>query len=173
MNQRGDTLVEVAIAMAILGSVITSAYFISNRAQIVGRDARERLQAAQLQQRQAEAIRSLRDDLGWSAFRTQLTAAAPLYVLAAAPSTDPCEDPSVQKFNVVPTGVAPSTRWGLQNGKNTLDQYTQCVTVHGTAPYEELNFTVYVSWQSNASGGTADGRNRTIMTTTLTDVHAP
>src|SRR5688500_16279828 len=72
LNQAGDTLIVVVLAIVILGSIVFSAYLLSSRAFSLGQSARERSQAAKLIQQQAEALRGLRDSLGWSGFRNRI-----------------------------------------------------------------------------------------------------
>lgn len=66
-NQRGDTLVEVTLAVAILAAVLASAYAITSRAAKAGQAAKERTQGVALVQQQAEIIESfaIRD---WDSF---------------------------------------------------------------------------------------------------------
>lgn len=72
-NQRGDTLIEVVIATVIIGTILFSAYTLSTKAFQVGQSAKERTQAAELLQRQAEGIRALRDNsASWDAFYSQI-----------------------------------------------------------------------------------------------------
>jgi prepilin-type N-terminal cleavage/methylation domain-containing protein len=56
LNQSGDTLVEVVMAMAILSVVLVSAYNVSNLSYRLGTQARERTEAAHLMQEQAERL---------------------------------------------------------------------------------------------------------------------
>lgn len=60
-NEHGDTLIEVILATIIIGTILFSAYTLVNKAFQLGQSARERSQAAQLLQQQAEGLRSLRD----------------------------------------------------------------------------------------------------------------
>lgn len=57
-NQRGDTIVEVLIAMAIISLVLTGAYAITNRDLRVTQANNERSQAQQLVQKQVELLRA-------------------------------------------------------------------------------------------------------------------
>jgi Tfp pilus assembly protein PilV len=59
INERGDTIVEVMISLAVLAAVMGSAYAISNRALIQSRSAQERLQATKLAERQLERLKVL------------------------------------------------------------------------------------------------------------------
>lgn len=57
-NQRGDTIVEVLIAMAVISSVLAGAFFVTNRSTNNVRDSEEHAQALQLLQGQVEQLRS-------------------------------------------------------------------------------------------------------------------
>jgi prepilin-type N-terminal cleavage/methylation domain-containing protein len=72
LGQRGDTLVEITIALAILGSVIVGALNLAGTAFRQGVAARERSQAINLLQEQAEALRNHRDSRSWAAFTGSL-----------------------------------------------------------------------------------------------------
>jgi prepilin-type N-terminal cleavage/methylation domain-containing protein len=56
--QRGDTLVEVMIAMAIVGSVIAISYSTASRALSIGRWAQERTEAVKLVEGQIETLKA-------------------------------------------------------------------------------------------------------------------
>jgi hypothetical protein len=62
-NQRGDTLVEVALSIAILSVVLTTSFNVANLTFRLGLDARERVQVLGLMQDQAERLRLYRDRL--------------------------------------------------------------------------------------------------------------
>ncbi|MBP7017952.1 prepilin-type N-terminal cleavage/methylation domain-containing protein [Candidatus Saccharibacteria bacterium] len=66
-NQRGDTLIEVTLAVAILATVLASAYAVTSRAAKSGQAAKERSQAVALVQQQAEIIQSFAI-LDWDEF---------------------------------------------------------------------------------------------------------
>lgn len=68
LDQRGDTLVEVMIATAILTVVLAASYNIAGAVFRLGQSAKERTQAANLIQEQAEALRSFRDSRSWAQF---------------------------------------------------------------------------------------------------------
>ena len=67
-NQRGDTIVEVAIAFAILAMVLIGAYVTAHRAFDLGQTSRERSQLINYAQQQAEALKSFRDSHDWTEF---------------------------------------------------------------------------------------------------------
>lgn len=57
-GERGDTIVEVLIAIAIVGLVLASAYATSNRSTLNIQDAQERSEALKLAQSQIELMRT-------------------------------------------------------------------------------------------------------------------
>ena len=61
-NKRGDTIVEVMIATAIMSVVLISAYGLSARATRLNQSAYERSRAADFVQRQGELLRAVRDE---------------------------------------------------------------------------------------------------------------
>lgn len=67
-SERGDTLVEVTMALAILALVLTGAFTTANKAFSLGQDAKERSQLTSDAQQQAEALQSFRDSYKWSEF---------------------------------------------------------------------------------------------------------
>lgn len=69
-DERGDTLVEVVMALAILSLVLVSSYALATGSFRLGRGAGERTQAVNYLQQQAEALRSFRNRVGWQNFRT-------------------------------------------------------------------------------------------------------
>ncbi len=56
-NQRGDTIVEVLIATAIVSMVLTSAYAVTNRNVQIQQTIREQAQAQKLVSQQIESLR--------------------------------------------------------------------------------------------------------------------
>jgi len=58
LNQRGDTLVEVMIAVAVLSAILASSYTLSSYAARLGRSSKEHTQAVAYAQQQAEIIQS-------------------------------------------------------------------------------------------------------------------
>lgn len=84
-NERGDTLIEVTLALSILAVVLTSGFVTANRAYIIGQNARERTEIINLAQAQAELLKNYRDIHNWNEFTT-----------GTVPSTSGC-----------PTGISP------------------------------------------------------------------
>jgi prepilin-type N-terminal cleavage/methylation domain-containing protein len=58
LKQRGDTMIEVLLAMAVVGLSLGIAYGIANRAIATGRNAQERTEATKLAESQIEVLKS-------------------------------------------------------------------------------------------------------------------
>lgn len=56
-SQRGDTIVEVLFALAVLGSVLGSSYVVVSRNVLTNRSAQERLQAVKVAESQFEKLK--------------------------------------------------------------------------------------------------------------------
>lgn len=69
LGQRGDTLIEVTLALAILSFVLAGAFAITVTTFRMGQNARERTSISQVAQNQMEALRSYRDNHTWTEFR--------------------------------------------------------------------------------------------------------
>ncbi len=69
-NRRGDTLVEVTVALAILSLILLSSTRLAIRAFQQGQTARERTTVALVAQNQLEYLRNFRDNHSWSQFTT-------------------------------------------------------------------------------------------------------
>ena len=59
LMQRGDTLVEVLIAIAVISSVLAGAYVVTNKSLTSSRDAQERGNALKLSEGQLERIKTV------------------------------------------------------------------------------------------------------------------
>ena len=68
LNERGDTLVEVTIALAILSLILVSAFVTANRSFAQGQTSKERSELASVAQEQADALKSFRDSHTWTQF---------------------------------------------------------------------------------------------------------
>jgi type II secretory pathway pseudopilin PulG len=69
LSQRGDTLIEVTFALAILGFVLLGSTSLASDAFRIGQTAGERTSMAEGAQQQLEALRSFRDNNAWATFR--------------------------------------------------------------------------------------------------------
>jgi Tfp pilus assembly protein PilV len=75
-SQRGDTLIEVTFALAILSMVLLGSTAIAASSFRMGQTARERTTISQAAQEQMEALRSFRDNNKWSVFEAAIEAAS-------------------------------------------------------------------------------------------------
>ena len=66
---------EVTIATVIVGMVLFAAYGLGSKAFQLGRSARERNQASQLLQAQAEGLTAMRNSRSWAVFRAEIQGA--------------------------------------------------------------------------------------------------
>jgi type II secretory pathway pseudopilin PulG len=69
-GERGDTLIEVTFALAILSVVLLSCTALTAAAFRTGQTAKERTEVVEAAQEQLEALRSFRDNHTWGEFRT-------------------------------------------------------------------------------------------------------
>lgn len=74
--QRGDTIVEVMLAMAVIGMVLGVAYGIANRSVTIGRSAQERSEALKIAESQLELIKE------YAAVKAEASGDAPADILA-------------------------------------------------------------------------------------------
>ena len=85
-DNRGDTLVEVMLATAVLSLVLAGAFSITNKATRVNQSANERTQVSNLMQREAELLRASKDAdsaVFWAAINTGR--------LTSTENTSPCD----------------------------------------------------------------------------------
>lgn len=73
-NERGETLVEVVMALGILSLVLVSSYALATGTFRLGRGAGERTQAVNYLQEQVEALRTYRNSNTWETFRNRMNA---------------------------------------------------------------------------------------------------
>lgn len=131
LQQRGDTIVEVLISLAVLSLVIGGAYSIANAALRNSRQAQERAEATKLAESQLEAIKSMPGEItGGASFCVDATGAV--------------EYNSTIPDNYVDddyTGYHPDCR-----GRNTSGLYNVFITKNG------LSYTVNVRWDRIGGG---------------------
>lgn len=70
LRNRGDTIIEVMIVLAVLGLAIGIAYATANRSLLNARQAQENAQATALAQSQVEALRPLADSTTQNIFQS-------------------------------------------------------------------------------------------------------
>jgi prepilin-type N-terminal cleavage/methylation domain-containing protein len=172
-SQRGDTLIEVTMALAILAVVLLSATLITTRAFRLGQTARERTMVAEAAQVQAEALRSFRDNRTWTEFLNGGSIGGVSYngVLngdAAVPvgckSTATC-------FHMAPKALGPGASeyvptGGAVGGSVPTSYIEIAVTPNGFSPPTSVD--VVVSYGFVELGGTT--QNLGHIKTTLTNI---
>lgn len=66
IDKRGDTIVEVLIAIAVLSMVLATSYGLANKSALAVRQAQERTEALKLSEEQLERLRNyVSADTGW------------------------------------------------------------------------------------------------------------
>lgn len=172
-DQRGDTLVEVVMAMAIFTLVLLSAYTIASLSVRIGIQARERTQAVYLAQQQAERLLARRDELlennqespppdgtGVNIFSiSNFRGSNAPYVFNSSLTKQDCGGTLA-----APTGA------GCQNGifRVAIGSTTQTLYRPGPTP-DQLNANIRVSWESAVGESTTNTIN---VTVTLSDTRA-
>lgn len=72
LSERGDTIVEVLLAIGILGAVLSGAYVVVNRNATLNRVSQERLEAVELAESQFEKLKIIATNntaaFGWTGF---------------------------------------------------------------------------------------------------------
>ncbi len=114
LNERGDTLVEVTIALAILAMILTGSFVAANKAFRLGQDAKERSQLVGNAQQQAEALQSFRDSHTWNEFEHGNSTGLPGIDIRAA--TGGCIQPC---FHMVRQTINGLNQWVPQAGPGT------------------------------------------------------
>jgi type II secretory pathway pseudopilin PulG len=138
LNQTGDTIVEVLLAIAIVGSIIVGAYVTSNRSTSAERDAQEHSQALTLAQTQLEILRVA---------GTPPTSTSGCYDVLNYLNS-PCY---VDSFGNI-TSLMPSS--GSYFYTVTLIKQASMVLTVGAVSVPIQNYEAQVTWPS-LSGGTA------------------
>lgn len=159
-GEHGDTLIEVVFAITIMGSVLISSAALSSLAYRSGISARERTQAANIAQGQAEALRNLRDTArescipsgcsGWNQFR----------LLIAMPAPDTTSDFCMVKES--------SGSWVYETNPSLCKQGRFSVLIKGVQPdptdQDLIDFDITVSWDDFAAGESSSTTISTVLT---------
>jgi len=118
-NSRGDTLVEVTFALAILGAVLIGSTVVTTSAFRTGQTAKERTEVASVAQGQVEALRSFRDNHTWAEFRVGTVNFLGIDNAPAAGCT--LNSPGQRCFHMVLATAAGVTQWVPQPGAGTAN----------------------------------------------------
>ncbi len=134
INQRGDTIVEVLIALTVVGFMLTGAYASARRSLFAVRASQERLEALKYAEGQIEMIKY---DIG-TASPTSLTITAPF-----------CMDDN----NALPVGYSPTYCNLGVDGRYKMSIERSNTSIVGPPPATEYTFTVTASWDRIGGGG--------------------
>jgi prepilin-type N-terminal cleavage/methylation domain-containing protein len=157
LNQRGDTLVEVSIALAILAGLLVATFTVATTAYRLGIGGRERTQALNVAQRQAELLRSYRDasmpghggTQGWNGFISNTVGKRAACGAEDANSFSMSGlDASTGTVDTVACKVA-VTADGLGNGV----EYRSWITVVNPAQLGKMSFIIHVKWDGQSGEG--------------------
>lgn len=156
-SQRGDTLVEVMLAAAVLSLVLAGAFTITNKATRINQTASERTAVSNAMQREVELIRdsvSSDPDAFWSIL-VPTTANSNFCDTGPSPSTAASfsaftinDDLSIKNFvKDIPTDV-----WQDQDITDNINIWVEAVN-DTTLPVEYTDFFVYACWDGIGSEG--------------------
>jgi prepilin-type N-terminal cleavage/methylation domain-containing protein len=142
LTQRGDTLVEVLIAIAVISSVLAGAYVVTNKSLTSSRDAQERGNALKLSEGQLERVKTVVTTNPDAIFG--LTAPNPFCINSAntpvAISNSACQ---VNALGVATSGQ-PQYRLSIQRSGNVFTLTTIWDNVRGTGTSKvELSYKAY------------------------------
>ena len=142
LTQRGDTLVEVLIAIAVISSVLAGAYAVTNKSLTSSRDAQERGNALKLSEGQLERVKTVVTTAPDSVFG--LTAPNPFCVNSAntpvAISNSACR---VDALGVA-TGGQPQYRMSIQRTGNVFTLTATWDNIRGTGTSTvQLSYKAY------------------------------
>lgn len=163
MTNRGDTIVEVMIVLAILGFAISIAFATANRSLINARQAQEHSEAVAFVQSQIEALRSMAPISTEGAPGTGIfDSSRTIFCLRNNPPTLVFEPSSVTPATSADCNFGTASRYHIV--VYSCDNYISSPCA--AAATNNNTFTVQASWDDVAG----DGRD---TATTIYRVHAP
>lgn len=133
-NQRGDTIVEVLISIAVISMILGGAYVTTNNSLRAERGAQERTDAAKLVESQIEALKNLADSGNTAIFNTSGFCITGGNTISTSVTTN-----NTCKFNAT----------GSNNNTNQPVYYISITRNVNT-------FTITNTWDSIESGGGKD-----------------
>lgn len=142
-SQRGDTLVEVVMAIAILAMVLVASFNVASSAFRLGQSAKERTQASNLIQEQSEALRNYRDTHKWS---------------KPAPVNDDMLDNISfgPKFHMVKVPTGGSYRWDFASGALQSGIHRVYIVATPSPPpdgTDKIRFDITAEWVPAGGSG--------------------
>lgn len=145
LDQRGETLVEVVMALGILSLVLVSSYALATGTFRLGRGAGDRTQAVSYLQQQAEALRTYRNEHDWDTFDRTVGSYTP-------------------KGSTFCMTIDDTRHWNPGTTGCVINGVT--LSIHPTAvgsPRKQYDFELVATWNDSR------GKNNVRITTTLTD----
>ncbi len=119
MVKRGDTIIEVLLAMSVIGIVLGAAFGIANRSIAMGQDAQERTEALKIAESQLELFKSqysrnpdLRERADNQQFCFDMTEATPTILEvsdAGCQNKSPIGTEGLYTIAIIPPGIADAT----------------------------------------------------------------
>lgn len=136
--ERGDTIVEVVMAIALFGIAMITAYNIAYNSYRTGVSARERTQAAHLLQDQAEKLRRYRDQLAAQYYNSDTTN---IITASNFPSGD-SHMPPQPAANLTPIAGGTSSCTGLPTCQLKINS-----SISGSGRLAKVTATVSITWK--------------------------
>lgn len=140
LNQRGDTIVEVLISIAVVSLILGGAYVTTNKSLKAERGAQERTDATKLVESQIESLKSIAADDPDALFKN-------------AP-TNFCVTPTQQVVAAVQTNNTCRFSASGANGNTTEPAYFISASLTKTAGVNTV--TIKNQWAAIESGSTTD-----------------
>lgn len=134
--QRGDTIVEVLICIAIAGMILAGAFVVSNRSQLGVRDSQEHAEASKLLQSQLEQLRSNARLQGGTIFTF------------AAPPQGFCMDGGAKPISATDPRCVVNSSGAQYNGSNAYTIAIQRASAGSGVAGQGRVFTLTVTWAS-------------------------
>lgn len=158
-GERGDTLVEVVMALGILSLVLVSSYALATGTFRLGRGAGDRTQAVNYLQQQAEVLRLYRDNTAdWSTFQNAVS------IYPGAASNDDTQYFCMKKMS---SGWAPvvSTDAACTVDSTKIRISAKADDEPGRVPPRRYTFNLEARWSEGNKANVAT------LQTSLVDVH--
>ena len=177
-NERGDTSVEVTIAMAILSGVIASVYLTANISFRLAVGSRQHGESTLLLQQQLELLQGIRDqDIaatpvgvvagGWNTFRTSIFGGVTPICGVGALSSVPIS------LSDIKDDALNTDAWTINSGSNVVSTSNTDYTITISACYptvltDKIRFTAQSDW--SGPGGLAQTNNAVLELVDVGDI---
>lgn len=148
-SQRGDTIVEVLIAITVVAAVLGASYTVVNRTMVNSRQAQEHAEALQVANKQIEFLSTLTSD---PVTANGLYDGAPRY-MCINPTTGAVVDQNLSSPSDAEESYAPACRnLGSVNYRVAVECLNGTAQCAGVAAGNK-HFKVYVTWPSVTGNG--------------------